>query len=239
MRGQRAVRIVALALVLRGDPVEGFQVAAGCSYSSGLSLAFDPSGSRGGSSAACLIVQIEFGAVQVQQLAEKVAGHADVGTFMGLMKTVRDASAHGQRLAVAVEDRAARRRNLLPPLPGGPAPCGVLLVMNDLQRDQIVEDGRAPEQDDERRAIVRRRSTMTAQREGFTPPWLLTLPSRPRPAACLPDGRPGPSAGVTRSVLCAPVAPTAPGLSSSASCRSSPRRSSSRRRSSMRSASSL
>ena len=78
-----------------------------------------------------LDLQVEFGAVQVQQIAEKIAGDADVH-FHGIDVDGARGQAHRQRPAVAVEDRAARRGDFLHHFLYGAGPDRILAVMKDL-----------------------------------------------------------------------------------------------------------
>ena len=146
VRGQRAVRIVTLALVGEADPIDArFQVEQ-VVVLFGTELAFDNQVAAvrvGG----LLDLQIEFGAVEVQEVAEKIAGHADIHLH-GIDEDGARRQAHGERPSVAVEDRAARRGYVLHHFLDGAGPDRVLAVVNDLQRNQILENCRAPKQDD-------------------------------------------------------------------------------------------
>ena len=117
------------------------------SYSSGVSLTLDDEVAAvriGG----LFDLQVEVGAVQVQEVAEKIAGHADIHLH-GIDEDGARRQAHGQRPAVAVEDRAARRGYFDHHFLYGAGLGRVLPVMDDLQRDEVLENCRAPQQDDD------------------------------------------------------------------------------------------
>ena len=132
--GKRAVRIMALAFVGEADPVDArFQVQQiVILFRTELPLDDQIAAVRVGG---LFDLHIEFGAVQVQQVAEKIAGHADI-YFHGIDEDGARCQAHRQRPAVAVEDRAARRGYLLHHFLYGAGPYRILAVVKDLQRDR-------------------------------------------------------------------------------------------------------
>ncbi len=127
-------------------------------------------------------------------------------------------------LAVAVEDGAARRRDLDRHFLARPRHPDVLPVMHDLQRNQFDKRWPRPRAGRSPASHVRRRSTMSAiSVTGHAPPIArpyFTIATAP--SAWLPGGPPGRMTGVTRFWPLASFSSRS-GLSSSASCSSSVR----------------
>ena len=186
---ERAVRIVTLAFNGQAHPIDArFQVEQ-------VVVLFGSEFALDGEEAAVRIgglfdLQVEVGAVHVQKVAEKIGRHADVHLH-GIDEDGARRQAHGQRPPVAVEDRAARRGYIDHHFLDGAGRGRVLPVMDHLQRDEVLENCPAPQQDYDGETC-KTALDHDAQREEIHASSLLTSPLQPHPGACLPGGRPGP-----------------------------------------------
>jgi hypothetical protein len=144
LRRQRAIRIMPLALALDSDPLQT-QLAQALPFVK-TDLALDPQ-----KSAAVLVgplhLPVQVGLVQVQHQCQNLGGHPQVRNLQRVHVHRFGGNAHGQRLAVAIEDGAARSRNFqVQFLPVARQP-DVLLVVQNLQREQLCENSRAPDEE--------------------------------------------------------------------------------------------
>ncbi len=145
VRRQRPVGIVPLAFALDVDPfqVEVVQPLPFLEFD----FALDPQ-----EAAVAVVRQLHFavqlGAVQVQLRRQNLRRHFQIRNAQRINVDGFGGRAHRQHLSVAVEQRAARSRDLdrqFLPCPGHP---DIFRMVQYLERDQLSENGRAPGNDD-------------------------------------------------------------------------------------------